>query len=523
MPIFNYRNMGQVGVVSDLAPWDLPDNALSDGRNFRVSAGKIQASGGSKLMSQSGAGSELGHIDQTKMFNGENEWVVCGADGIYVFNGVAFDKIYSVSGLNPDLWSTCKIGRVIFFNHPDHMPLFWISDDEQLGAPEPLPWSPTVADWQAQGCKARVLASHRNFLFAMNTTEIENGETNYYTDRIRWSHPVEPNGIPYTWEPANNADKSSLAGYVTLGRGGEIIGGESMRDAFVVYSAEAVNILDYTGDALMWRRRTVSQTAGLIGKEAVEEVRGNHYFMAADDIIIFDGNQAQSLLHNRLRKRYANTIDTVNLKNSFCFHNKTFNEIWFCYPEKGHTYPTTALAYNYRDNTMAIRDLSLEKEFRHAHYGKTTGSDLTWNTVETEWSSERSSWRLGGQNPFDGMSLAVSGDNVYNVDTQTPDEDITTFVERQQMPVAGHDTNTTVTRLYPQVEGSSTVKVSVGSHQHAGDGVAWAKPVDFTASEDRKVDIRSTGELHSFKVEGKAKDNFNLTGFDVEFALAGKR
>lgn len=515
--------MGQMGVISDIAPWDLPDNALSDGRNFRVAASKIQASGGSARHNRDGAGEQLGHIDQAVRFNGESEWVVCGSNSILNYDGIGFNQLYTGQEVDPSLWSTCKIGRVIFFNHPDLQPMYWSNHDDSLSTIEALPWSPVAADWNAAKVKTNLLASHRNFLFALGTTEIEGSNTNYYTDRVRWSHPVEPNGIPYSWEPANDTDKSSLAGYVTLGRGGRIIGGESLRDSFVIYSAEAVNVLDYTGDALMWRRRTVSQTAGLIGKDAVTEVRGQHYFMAYDDIIIFDGNQATSLLHNRLRKKYASSIDTQYLKNSFTVHNKTFNEIWFCFPEKGAEFPNVAYVFNYRDGSFSIRDLSIANQFRHGYFGKTTGSDMTWDIAETTWDTERSSWRLGGQEAFDGLQLGCVDEHVYNMDTQSPDEDITTFVERTHVPVAGHDNTTTVTRVYPQVEGSTSLKVSVGSHQAAGDGVRWSKPNDFNPVTDRKVDSRATGELHAFRVEGKASGNFNFTGFDVEYASAGKR
>jgi hypothetical protein len=176
--IFNVRNIGQAGVISDIAPWDLPDNALSDGRNFRVSSGKIQASGGSKLHSKHGAGAELGHIDQGITFNGEGLWFVCGADGIHTYNGAGFDFQHGAN-VNPDGWSTCKIGRVMFFNHPEYKPVYFASEDENSSGISPLPWSPRHGDWAARGCKAKVLASHRNFLFAMNTTETNNGITEY--------------------------------------------------------------------------------------------------------------------------------------------------------------------------------------------------------------------------------------------------------------------------------------------------------------------------------------------------------
>ena len=47
--------------------------------------------------------------------------------------------------------------------------------------------------------------------------------------------------------------------------------------------------------------RTVSTSADLIGKEAVVEVKGQHYFIGRDDIMAFDGNTMQSIVHNRLR------------------------------------------------------------------------------------------------------------------------------------------------------------------------------------------------------------------------------
>ena len=96
-------------------------------------------------------------------------------------------------------------------------------------------------------------------------------------------------------------------------------------------------------------------------------------------------------------------------------------------------------------------------------------------------------------------------------------------MERTHIPVAGQDVTTTVTRVYPQLEGSSTVQMHIGSHQSAGDGVRWSKPNDFNSASDRKIDSRATGELMAIRLDGKASDNFNFTGFDAEYVTAGKR
>ena len=92
-------------------------------------------------------------------------------------------------------------------------------------------------------------------------------QTEEYRDKVWWSHPAEPfDGIPFSWRPTSE-QPDSIAGYVNLGRGGAIVGGESLRDSFVIYSEDAINVMDYVGDALGWRRRTVSSSADLVGKE----------------------------------------------------------------------------------------------------------------------------------------------------------------------------------------------------------------------------------------------------------------
>ena len=45
MPLVPLSDFGMSGVVSDAAPWDLPPNALTDGRNFRIHNGRLGPSG----------------------------------------------------------------------------------------------------------------------------------------------------------------------------------------------------------------------------------------------------------------------------------------------------------------------------------------------------------------------------------------------------------------------------------------------------------------------------------------------
>jgi hypothetical protein len=92
------------------------------------------------------------------------------------------------------------------------------------------------------------------------------------------------------------------------------------------------------------------------------------------------------------------------------------------------------------------------------------------------------------------------------------------------MPIGGHEANTTITRVYPLIEGTAEVEIRFGSQQFAGGPVRWAGDwMTFQPGTDRKLDIRTTGELHSYEVRAVNSGFFNLTGFDIEYSLAGGR
>ena len=121
MPILNIRDMGTVGVNSDIAPWELPPSALSEGVNFRMSNGKIQSAGGIDIVGGV-VGDDIGHITNTRNWDTDSRWIALGRNGIYLLDAGTWKDIsgsISISNLDESLWSTCRIGRVTFINHPD--------------------------------------------------------------------------------------------------------------------------------------------------------------------------------------------------------------------------------------------------------------------------------------------------------------------------------------------------------------------------------------------------------------------
>ena len=78
--------------------------------------------------------------------------------------------------------------------------------------------------------------------------------------------------------------------------------------------------------------------------------------------------------------------------------------------------------------------------------------------------------------------------------------------------------------MYPLIEGTGVVKMRFGSQQYAGGPVRWASDfIDFRPGEQRKIDIRTTGELHAYEIKAEENNFFDLTGMDIEFNTAGVR
>ena len=89
MPVLNVREIGNMGVISDIAPWDLPASALTDGMNFRASNGKIITCGGVKDSSGGPMGHVWGLVDQSTDFDQNSLWVLMGNDAVKVFDGTS--------------------------------------------------------------------------------------------------------------------------------------------------------------------------------------------------------------------------------------------------------------------------------------------------------------------------------------------------------------------------------------------------------------------------------------------------
>jgi len=71
--------------------------------------------------------------------------------------------------------------------------------------------------------------------------------------------------------------------------------------------------------------------------------------------------------------------------------------------------------------------------------------------------------------------------------------------------------------------GSTPMRIRVGSQDRAGGVVRWKDWVEFDPSTDRKIDVRTTGALHCYRIESIGTGKFRFAGIDIEYEVDGVR
>ena len=519
--LLSLSNIGQKGLNSDVTQWELPPEFITDGINFRIFANAIRTAGGYADWSFSPIPFNPGfmmHVGATS----SNFWLVAGRDAVYAFDGVQWHPVTSAAGYNIAVngelnWTGCMLGSTPIINNPQTNPEYWrpVSSGQIL---QPLDFSPGVP-WSETGNSFKVLRSHKNFLFALGLQE----GVEELPDSYRWSHPADANQLPFTWD---ETDKTALAGRAALGGdGGHITDGRSLRDAFCIYSEASIDILDSTNDEFVWRRRELSNTVGLLSKHSLIEVKGTHILLSDGDIVINDGNGLKSLVHNRIRRRLTARMNADFYDRSYAVRNSAMKEVWFCVPEDGAEYPNTAYIYNWKDDSWVIRDLPEGIAF--SAYGPQTDPSTIWDDWKGTWDTQQGVWGSRKKTPLNDTIVGVRNDN-SSLKTMDASEgrdsgDLGTRIERTNFALEGMRQVTTITRVFPHMEGTEPVQIQFGSHDYAGSPVRWKPVVIFNPSIDRKIDVRTTGELHAWRVQSLGEGNWSMSGMDIEYALAGER
>jgi hypothetical protein len=537
---------GNYGVNYDLEPCDLDLNTLTSGKNFLLRNGKVQSFYGSTFVTADVVSHNLAQI----MFvsSPPNNYYLCmGNKAVWVFDGSVWASIgygsYSLMAADDEyFWTYCNMGLIPVINNPQGYPQYW-SPQTTSQVVTNLPYD-TTHTWATKGFRCDVIRSHKNFLFALGMYE---GGT-HYPNNYRWSTAADNNGIPYTWDPL---DLSGIAGQASiLGDNGPIVDGLSLRDAFCIYTTDGITILEPSGDSYIWRARSLSNTVGLLTTNCIASINGVHIFLSRGDILLNDGNSIRSVVDRKVRTRLKGLANSTYFHRSYCVCDERTKEVWFCIPTEANAYPNFAIIYNVIDDTISIR--YIDRPITAMSYGlpaigPTAWSGLidpytTWSTVtytwakmpgqwgtgiesKETWATKKGNWNTDNSSPFSYQVIGIepAGSGIYDLATNDGTSGDSVVLERTGAVFGDQRAVTSIVRAYPHMQGTSPVNIQLGSQEFVGGGINWSDAVLFTPNLDRKVDIRTTGMLHGWRLESTDEIDFSFFGMDIEYINNGVR
>jgi hypothetical protein len=515
MPDLLINTAGELGIIRDVQPHELPLNAWSDGGNVRFKDGFAE-----KFLGHTPPFTTptIAPYNVLAVPKGTYYWLLMGLTKVHAWDGAAYSDITRLAGdymAQEDLnWTPTILNGIPVLNN---------------GIDDPQMWNPpdvgtkliALSNWPAN-TKAAAIRAFKNYLVALDVTK---ASTRYH-DMVKWSHPASPGAVPISWDetdPTRDAGESVLSDTP-----GEVIDCLPLRDSNFIYKSDSTWAMQFIGGIEVFKFSKVFLTIGALTRRcAVEFFSGKHFLAGFDDIVLHNGQEAESIVDRRMKRWLFSNLDPLYYVRSFVVHNQARFEVWFCFPQTGSTLPNTALVWNYKENTIGIRDLpNIADASEGGIVSVVSGDD--WDDDAESWDSDASVWGDDSYTTSRKRLLLAqpAGPQVYLADNsnQFDEVNVNPFLERLSMPVPIDDKNgpnytavKTVTEIWARIEGSpgGVVNVYIGTQMERSDPVSWSEALPFVIGTTKKLDKIATGRLFSIRFDSDTNIDWRLHGYTL--------
>ena len=537
MALIPVNNVGEMGIVKDINPWELPPNVWSEGNNVRSEHGAIQKSPG-YLEVMASCPIDPYYITNLEVA-GANYWIVGGLTKIYVHNGVLWTDITRSSGGDysataAENWTSTVLGGILVMSNGYDVPQFW---GLSAGVPSVSTAMADLTNWQDAAYFPFSVKAFRSFLIALNVTKSGTG----YTNLVKWSTEAATQTLPSSW---NEALATVDAGEYSLEDSkGKILDGLPLGDAFMIYKEDSTYMMTYIGTPFIFAFRQISPNVGTLTKNCVAEFDGGHFVFGNGDMYINDGQRLKSLLPHKMRDHVFNNISGDDYQKSFVVADYGNTEMWACYVSQSNVTNAQcdkALVWNWSNGAFTERDLP---NLGFAGYG-TEGNPLapgSWGVATTNWNTDTLNWNQSASTSFfnlAGKTLVMASPTNTKLfrneaGNQEDTTDMNSYIQRTglTMDEQGQPDQSMVKRIsavWPKMKvnpdsSSDTVNIYVGHQMSTEEAITWEGPYTFNPDTQSKVPVRVTGKYIGVKFESTTDTTWQLNGYSLDIKNAGNR
>jgi len=531
------RDLGSVGVVTDVAPFNLPPNAFSRANNVRFSSGEVSRSPifrTIQAVTNFAALMTPHHLFALKSSGGYDTLFYVNSRFEIIEGTTSRGNMNSAAGSFIPFTST-QLADVIYINRSERVPVHRTPSATNFT---------NLPNWDA-GWRTNALRTYGDFLIALNLVE----GSSSYPNRVRFSDIALANSVPASWDAADATKSAGFNDLVAMTT--PIIDGATLGNSFLIYSSDQVWKMDFVGGQFIFNFRKLFNDVGVINQNCVVEVEGKHYVFGENDIYVTDGASHQSIAENRVKDYIFSSLNSSKKSNCFTVVNQDLEEIYFCYLSGDDmvTYAGTdgcnrAAVYNYKYNTWSFMDLP------NVFHGTSSNLDSvdTYATVGTPTYENVGGTYHSQEAGFDrhlfmcaGFNLAIQSLHmIYGVDlidsstlTQPRNTSLNMPIklertgidlDEMQVELTGYKV---INKVVPQIQTTNSdkeFKFTFGAANLSSDVPNYSGTQTLNISTGYKLDSRASGRYLSYKLNETAviKD-FTFSGFDLDVYVTGKR
>ena len=299
--------------------------------------------------------------------------------------------------------------------------------------------------------KAQIVFSVGAFVMALNTNDGTEKPDGWHCcasfDDTSWT--------PSTATQANSGRLVSSPGAITAGlRLGEYA---------VAYKAKSIFLGQYVGAPAVWDWIPVAGgEAGCVGKEAICDIGGAHFFVGDDNFWLFDGTRPVPIADNAVRQWFYDHSNPQYRYRTKCVFDRQTNRVSVFYPSTNSTTCDQELVYHVLSKKWGRASRSIEAALNYITPGLTID---TLDTVAASYdalpaiSYDSQYWFSGGQalSVFNGSHQLqlLTGDSISSSLTSgyAGDDDMASLLSQIRLRFApGYKPTAATVRTYYKAE-----------------------------------------------------------------------
>lgn len=309
----------------------------------------------------------------------------------------------------------------------------------------------------------------------------------------------------------------SLATQATSGRlvatAGKLTAGMRLGEYAVAYKMKSIYIGQYVGAPTVWNWIQVpGGEAGCIGKEAICDIGGAHFFVGDDNIWIFDGTRPVPVADGYVRQFFFDNSNPSYRYKTICVFDRQKNLVWVFYPSLGASTLDSAIVYHVTAKKWGVANRSIEAALNYVAAGVTIDGLPAYSpTIDglAPYSFDSQFWLAGGRS----LSIFNSSHQLQAMTGASVSSSMTTG------DVGDDDAVSALNKIrlrYAVAPASSTVQTFI----QMNSGVGFAAGASGSVL-DGKFDLRQSARWHraTFNFVGPVR----VTHMDAELVAAGGR